>query len=430
MKLLVGNDTFTLDGQPWKVPNEGFYATTAFSEYAERFIREESETHPHQPFFLYLAYNAPHSPIQARSDQIEKYRGKYRVGWDRIREQRFAKQQRLGLAGSAWHFPNRPQNIPAWDSLDEASQDFEDLRMATYAAMVDCVDQGVGRLMQTLRELNLNDNTLVIFMNDNGASPNDRVRRGDFGTPGTTWNLGLAWTHATNTPLKFYKRTRHGSGVTTPFIASWPDQIQPDDGYDDQPLHITDVLPTLMEFAAADDPAKFGGKQHPALPGRSFASVLTSRTTLPPKPLHFSLFNNMAVVDNGWRLVTAYTQPWQLYDLNKDRVETTDLSTTHSERRDEILAMQKAYEARKDVRLRLKAGEREPEYAPIYRVDGKIGPGAKESVDAPSLALAAAKARSKGKLLSDSDIDELEKGLPNGSDQVGKPRKRKRSSQK
>ena len=187
----LGDDSFTLDGKPWPVPKKGFLC----HHRADRLRGEissarNSQAHPDQPFFLYLAYNAPHSPIQAPAGEVAKYRGKYLKGWDAIRKERFEKQKALGLAGPGWNFPERPAAIPAWDTLDAKARDFEDLRMATYAAMVDCVDQGVGRVMQTLDELELRDNTLVIFLNDNGASPNDRVRRGKFGTPGTTWNVG------------------------------------------------------------------------------------------------------------------------------------------------------------------------------------------------------------------------------------------------
>jgi arylsulfatase A-like enzyme len=394
--FFLGDKSFTLDGQPWPVPQDDFYVTTALTDYAERFIREERAAHPDQPFFMYLAYNAPHSPIQAPADQVAKYRGKYLQGWDVIRKERFARQQALGLAGPGWNFPERPANIPAWDSLDEKSRDFEDLRMATYAAMVDCVDQGVGRVMRTLKELGIADNTLVIFMNDNGASPNDRVRRGTFGTPGTTWNVGVAWAHASNTPLKFYKRTQHSGGVTTPFIARWPQGIEPKSDFVDQPLHITDLLPTLMELTGAQYPQNFGGKQHPPLPGRSFACVLTEGKTLPPTTLYFSLFNNMAIVNGGWRMVTAYDQPWQLYDLTNDRTETRDMAGSNPERLKEMLALQKAYSQRPDVRLRLKPGEREPEYAPIYKADGTIGPGARESVPDERASLARAKQRAQG----------------------------------
>jgi arylsulfatase len=206
----------------------------------------------------------------------------------------------------------------------------------------------------------------------------------------------VGWAHSSNTPLKYYKRTQHSGGVTTPFIAKWPKGIEPRTDFIDQPLHITDVLPTLMNLSGAAYPSDFGGKQHPPLPGCSFAKVLTKGETLPPRTLYFSLFNNIAIVDAGWRLVTAYDQPWQLYDLTNDRTETYDLAESNPKRLREMLELQKAYEQRSDVRLRLKGGEREPEYAAIYRDDGKFGPGANEKVPDEKASLQRAKLRSQG----------------------------------
>jgi arylsulfatase len=404
----LGDDSFTLDGQPWPVPKEDFYVTTALTEYAVRFIREENQSHPDQPFLLYLAYNAPHSPIQAPAELVAKYRGQYLKGWDVIRRERFERQRKLGLAGPGWNFPERPTNLPAWDTLDDKNKDFEDLRMATYASMVDCVDQGVGAVMRTLEELGIRNNTLVIFLNDNGASPNDRVRRGEFGAPDSSWNVGLGWAHASNTPLKYYKRSQHSGGVTTPCIAHWPPAIQPRAEFEDQPCHVVDLLPTLIEIAGGEYPANFNGQSHPPLPGRSFAPILTRSETLPPHTLHFALFNNIAVVHDGWRLVTAYSQPWQLYDLTNDRTETRNLADERPDKLADLLAIQQGFYAPPDVRLRLGPGEREPEYAPPFRPDGTRGPGAREDVPDEAFALLLAKARAEGRQLSKTEMAGLQ----------------------
>ena len=154
-----------------------------------------------------------------------------------------------------------------------------------------------------------------------------------------------------------------------------------------------------MDLAGTKYPANFGGKEQPPLPGRSFAPVLTSNAVLPPRTLYFQLFNNMAVVDNGWRLVTAYGEPWQLYDLTHDRTETHDLAASNPEKLQHMLALQKAFHERPDVRLRINSGEREPEYAPIYKADGNIGPGAKETPADPEFSLLASKARAEGRQL-------------------------------
>jgi len=410
-----GDNSFTLDGKPWPVPKTNFYATTALTDYAVRFLREEHQAHAEQPFFLYLAYNAPHAPILAPASEVAKYRGQYLKGWDVIRKERFAKQQALGLAGPGWNFLERPAGIPAWDTLDAKSKDFQDQRMATYAAMVDCVDQGVGRVLKTLDDLGVRDNTLVIFLNDNGASPNDRVRSGiNVGTPGTRWNVGVAWAFTSNTPLKFYKRTQHSGGVTTPFIANWPAVIKPQKAYDDQPCQIADMLPTLMDLAGAKYPANFGGKEQPPLPGRSFAAILKDNAVLPPRPLYFQLFNNMAVVDNGWRMVTAYGEPWQLYDLTHDRSETHDLAASNPEKLQHMLALQKAFVEQPNVKLRVTSGEREPGYAPIYKADGTIGPGAPEKPDDAELSLLASQARSEGRQLTEAELAALKKSAAKG----------------
>lgn len=422
-----GDESFTLDGKPWPVPRENFYVTTTLTDYAVRFIRQEKQAHSQQPFFLYLAYNAPHSPIEARAEDIARYRGKYLKGWDVIRKDRFEKQKSLGLAGPGWHLPERPEGIPAWETLNDKEKDFEDLRMAMYAAMVDCVDQGVGAVMRTLDELGIRDNTLVLFLNDNGASPNDRVRRKAFGSPGSTWNTGVGWAFVSNTPLKFYKRTQHSGGVTTPCIAHWPAVIKPRKQFEDQPCHVIDILPTLVDLAGGSYPQNFAGKQHPPLPGWSFAPILKSNETLPPRMLYFSLFNNMAIVDNGWRLVTAYGQPWQLYDLTADRTETHDLAEANPQRLHKMLSLQKAFFVRPDVRLRLKSGEREPAYAPIFNAAGQIGPGANESVPDPAFSLLLAKAHAEGRQLSDSDLKTLhQQAAGRAQTPAAQPKARKR----
>ena len=429
----LGDDSFTLDGKPWPVPKKDFYATTALTDYAVRFLREEHQADANQPFFLYLAYNAPHAPILAPASEVAKYRGNYLKGWDVIRQQRFAKQQALGLAGPGWNYPERPKTIPAWDTLDAKAKDFEDLRMATYAAMVDGVDQGVGRVLKTLDDLGVRDNTLVIFLNDNGASPNDRVRRGDFGTPGTTWNVGAAWAFTSTTPLKFYKRTQHSGGVTSPFIANWPAGIKPQQTFNDQPFQIADILPTLMDLTGTKYPAQFGGKKQPPLPGRSVAPLLTSNAVLPPRPLYFQLFNNMALVADGWRMVTAYGMPWELYDLTQDRTETHNLAASNPEKLQHMLAQQKAFVAQPDVKLRVTAGECEPRYAPIYKADGNIGPGANEKPDDEQLSLLASKARSEGRQLTEAELAALKTQIAKsaGSSRAapkGKGRKRKNAA--
>ena len=421
-----GDDSFTLDGKPWKVPSEGFYATTALTDHAVKFMKDEKASHPEKPFFLYVAYNAPHSSIMAPKEDVAKYRGKYLKGWDVVRRERFEKQKALGLAGPGWTFSDRPKEIPAWDTLDEKSKDFEDLRMSTYAAMVDCVDQGVGRIVQTLEELGVRENTLVIFMNDNGASANDRARSGEFGTPGSRWNVGAAWAHVSNTPFKYYKRSQHAGGVTTPFIANWPASIKPKKEYEDQPCHIIDIMPTFTQLSGADYPMDFGGKPQVKLAGVSLVPILKESAKLPERTIHFSLFNNMAVVDRGWRMATSYGQPWELYDLTKDRTETQNLAKSNPEKFQEMLEIQKNFEKQTEVRLRLGSGEPVPGYAPIYREDGRIAPSAKEKIDNPGLSLQVAKLRSTGVEPNAAELAALDGKSKPAQEDAPAPKKKKK----
>jgi arylsulfatase A-like enzyme len=302
--------------------------------------------------------------------------------------------------------------------------------MATYAAMIDCVDQGVGRIVATLDELGIRDNTLIMFLNDNGASPNDRVRRGEFNAPDSSWNMGVAWAFTSNTPLKYYKRTQHSGGVTTPFIANWPAAIKPSKEWMDQPCIIADMMPTLVDLAGTEYPYDFGGGQHPPLAGRSFAPILTSGAMLPSRTLYFSLFNNMAIVDNGWRLVTAYSEPWQLYNLTTDRTETRDLAQSNPERLQEMLDLQKAFFERPDVRLRVNSGEIEPNFAPVFKEDGTIGPGARERTDDPAFSERLAQARSEGREPDAAELEALRKqGAGTAAEPAPRPRRGARAQE-
>lgn len=267
----VGDKSFQLDGEAWEVPKEGFYNTDANTDFAIQFIKEEKEKHPDKPFFMYLAYNAPHSPIQAPKEVVTKYIGKYKKGWDAIRKERFERQKKIGLMKEEWKITPRRQNIHAWDSLSEKEKDFEDLRMATYAAMIDRVDQGIGKIVKQLEEMNIRDNTLIMFVNDNGGSPYDRVRgRGrSINSPKSHWNVGLGWANCSNTPYKYYKRTQHNGGNMTPFIASWPDGIESQEGYFDETSHLMDIMPTLAEIAQTEYPITFNEIGTPTLPGKS-----------------------------------------------------------------------------------------------------------------------------------------------------------------
>jgi len=321
-----GDKSFHLDGKRFDVPQEGFYVTDANTDYAIRFIGEEHRKHPAKPFFLYLAYNAPHYPLHALPDDIARYRGQFRKGWDRLREERYARQLALGIVKKRWQLSPRPDAVPAWDSLSEKERDLEDLRMAVYAAMLHRVDVGVGRLMAKLGELGLADNTLVLFLSDNGACPFDRRRQGTPGGPDSYWEYGPAWATLSNTPYRLYKRNQHEGGIATPLIASWPAVIRNTGTLVDVPGHLIDLMPTVLEAAGGTYPAEHAGTPLPPLPGRSLVPVFEGKAPSAREALFFQYGPNRALVAGHWKLVSAFSGPWELYRLDADRTELRNLA--------------------------------------------------------------------------------------------------------
>jgi len=321
-----GDKSFHLDGKPFEVPDEGFYVTDADTDYAIRFIDEEHKKAPSKPFFLYLAYNAPHYPLHALPADIARYRGKFRKGWDRLREERYARQLKLGIVKNGWALSPRPDIVPAWDSLSDKEKDLEDLRMAVYAAMLHRVDQGVGRVWAKLDELGLADNTLVLFLSDNGACPFDRRRLGTPGGPDSYWEYGPAWATLGNTPYRLYKRNQHEGGIATPLIACWPARIRKGGKLDDTQGHLIDLMPTVLELAGGTYPTTHEGKALPPLPGRSLVPVFDGKAPKPRDALYLQYGPNRAVIAGDWKLVSAFNGPWELYRLDVDRTELRDLA--------------------------------------------------------------------------------------------------------
>jgi arylsulfatase A-like enzyme len=326
-----GNDSFRLDDKPFEIPESGFYTTDANTDYAIRFLEESRQKHPDRPFFLYLAYNAPHYPLQAWPEDIARYRGKYLAGWDRLRAERYRRQLELGVVKPEWKLSPRPEAIPAWDSLSEPERQFEDLRMAVYAAMVDRLDQNIGRLMARLAEWGVEDNTLVMFLSDNGGCPFDRERTGQPGEPDSHWEYGLAWANLSDTPFRYYKRNQHEGGIATPLICRWPAAVKPG-GICHEPGHLVDVAATLFELAGWTYPKTFEGQELPPLRGESLVPLLRGQPRAPHDALFFQFGNHRAVRAGGYKLVSVDGGPWELYRIDTDRSELDDLAGREPEK--------------------------------------------------------------------------------------------------
>jgi arylsulfatase len=317
-----------LDDQAFVPPEQGFYSTDAFTDYAIQFVQQARDAS--KPFFLYLAFNAPHWPLQALPEDIEKYRGKYAAGWQSIRKARHAKQVELGLVPA--DSPMAPMdrgNIAPWDRLTDPQRSEWDLRMAVYAAQVDRMDRNVGRLLDALARLKIDDNTLVMFLSDNGGAAEDPNRSQPDAATGTQNSfVGYArpWASVSNTPLRLHKSTVHEGGISAPCIVRWPNVIKQDrhNSLVTTPAHLIDLMPTCLELTGASPPAR-------KLEGVSLAPLLRSAEPIPPRLLFWEHEGNRAVRDGHWKLVQHYGTPWELYDLDADRTESHDLSAQNSQ---------------------------------------------------------------------------------------------------
>lgn len=363
------NNTFHLDGERFQDTVGNPYLTDLNTDYGIQFIEEERQSYPESPFFLYIAYNAPHAPLQAREEDIAKYRGRFAAGWDSLRQARFERQHNLGLVRETWGLPERPQNIPAWSELDEQSQAFEQRRMEVYAAMIDRVDQNLARLLSRLEEMGIADNTLVLVMSDNGAADKDNLRTGKLGTKGSHWNTGLGWAYLSNTPFRYYKRSQHAGGIASPLIAWWPKGIAPRDEWEDSACHVTDLMPTLMELTGAGYPSN--KPDLPPLPGVSLLPLLAGQRLSARPPLFFALKGKDAVIDNGWKLVRGYNQGWELFDLEADRTESRDVLEAEPEKTAELLSSYRKWVATMGLKLD-RQDEAETKYVPLYDEQGKL----------------------------------------------------------
>ena len=351
-----GGDFFNLQplyrDREYVKPGPGFYATSAFTQNAVAFLDEHGRSGDGKPFFLHLCYTAPHFPLHALPEDIAKYRGRYRDGWDRLRERRFARQKELGLLPADTKLSRRDPVATAWDDVPENDRDEWDLRMAVYAAMIDRMDRGIGEVLAAVDRLQARDNTLVMFLSDNGSSaealdswPN--AARGhrpgtQTGDPGSHHCLEIGWANAANTPFREHKMWAHEGGISTPFVAQWPAGIAARGGLSHEVGHVVDILPTLLEVAGAAYPAVRKEEQIPPLAGRSLAKSLAGEK-MGERTLAWEHEGNRAIRVGDWKLVAAFGNAWELYNLAVDRSETDNLAQRHSEKVRELATAWQAW---------------------------------------------------------------------------------------
>ncbi|MHB8898634.1 MAG: arylsulfatase [Thermoguttaceae bacterium] len=352
----------TEDGKPvGSIDN--FYVTTAVGDHALKCLKEHQATSADRPFFHYVAFTSPHFPLQAPQEVIAKYRRRYAAGWNVVQQARYDRIFRMGLitsplapmepaVGPPYDFPdairqlgpgevNRP--LP-WDQLGPDQREFQIAKMAVHAAMVDCMDQQIGRILQQLRAMKAFENTWIMFASDNGASAEIMVRgeghdpQAPPGSRKTFLCLGPGWSSCANTPFRRHKTWVHEGGISSPWIIHWPAGITDKGQLRHQMVHLVDVTPTVLDLAGVEAPRQVQGKPVPPMQGRSFVSAFASPDATVHPDLWWCHEGNRAVRVGQWKLVSAKDTPWELYDLAADRCETKNLAADQPDKVAELEA--------------------------------------------------------------------------------------------
>jgi arylsulfatase A-like enzyme len=329
-----GNDWFH-DGEAFGEFPDGFYSTRAFADKSIEFMQEAVSRE--QPFFAYVAFNAPHHPCQAPEATVGKYLERYRAGYAAVRAERHRRLIELGLVDSAWDLAPHEEEVRRWEELSEHRRDVEAARMAAYAAAVDEVDKAVGRLLDFLREAEVDRNTLVLFLSDNGGDYNngaiDRDERQIPWQPGSNPTSSNGWAWVKNAPFRYYKHSCHEGGLAVPLVIRWPAGVGHSGGTIlRSPTHITDLYPTFLQLAATEYPTEFEEHETAPLTGSSLLPLLRRGGDRQSKPV-FSWYRFSRAWNEGdWKVVSLYDGPWQLYNLNSDRGESRNLAQRFPQR--------------------------------------------------------------------------------------------------
>ncbi len=310
-----------------------WYACDLWTDQGLKFVDEALAEG--KPFFWYLAHTAPHFPCMAPEATIAKYRGKYSQGWDELHQARYARQIEAGLIDPSWELEPRPDEVPAWDSLTEEQRTRYDDMMAIYAAMIDEVDKNVGKLLDALRERKQLDNTLILFLSDNGGNAESGVEgkyEGEHpGNPHSNVYIGRCWAHLNNTPFRKYKHYNHEGGTASPLIAHWPAGFKPRTGKEDwiaTPTHLIDIMATCVDVGQATYPQTHLGDQITPMQGQSLRPLLTNQGAFADRPLYWEHEGNAAIRVGDQKLVREGAKGvWELFNMRGDRTEQHNLAT-------------------------------------------------------------------------------------------------------
>jgi len=330
-----------LDDDPWEPPKDDFYMTDAFSNHAVQFVREHGETKKEKPFLLYLAYTAPHWPLHALPEDIRKYEDRYAIGWDSLREERYERQLRLGILDSDFRLTPREEGVPSWEAATDQA-DWEK-RMTVHAAMVDRMDQGIGKLVRELKANGMYENTLIVFISDNGASPESIAGRNmhdpdsEIGYPGSYVAFKKPWAIASNTPFRRYKRWLEEGGMATPMIAHWPNGIT-QKGITKETGHVVDIMATCLEIGNTSYPERYQGNQIKPLRGKSLVPIFKGEGMEKNRKMYWEHFGHQAMRKGNWKIISKAPEfDWELYDLAEDPTELNEIGEQNPEMLEEMV---------------------------------------------------------------------------------------------
>lgn len=343
-----------------------YYLTDAITDNAVDFIKGHFDSSDDSPFFMYLAYTASHWPLHAPERDIKKYKGRFDKGWDKLREERLDRMVQMGIINPEWKLTPRDETQPPWEEVKE--KEWQARRMEVYAAQIEVMDRGIGRVVDALEERGELENTLILFLADNGACAEElvpgkaqwllkaevateltkdgkKVTLGNVpgvmpGDESSYQSYGIPWANLSNTPFRLYKHWTHEGGIATPFIAHWPRGIKARGEWRRAPAQLTDIMATVVDITGAPYPKEYEGNSILPMAGKSLRPLFETDDR-ERGPLFWEHEGNGAVRDGKWKLVKKYPGDWELYDMEADRTELNDLAADHPDR---VKAMAAAYD--------------------------------------------------------------------------------------
>jgi arylsulfatase len=336
--------------KPIIASKNGYYITDAFSDEMSNYLIQHNETQSEKPFFAYLSYTAPHWPLQALPEDIKKYEGNFDKGWDNLRERRYERMINMGIIPKNWRLSPRDPDVQEWEK--EKNKIWQTRRMEVYAAQVESMDRGIGKVLKTLEEINQIENTLILFLSDNGACHEELPENNTSVMPGGEeiyQSYGLPWANLSNTPFREYKYYVHEGGIATPLIIHWPQGINSKGELRHQPGQLTDIMATCLDVAGIQYPTYFSNHNIYPLEGYSLMSTFKGKYNN-KENLFFEHQGNRAARRGEWKLVSKYPGPWELYNIKEDGTELENQILKYSEKAKKLIKLYKKWTTRCHVK--------------------------------------------------------------------------------